>query len=157
MNELTIETVSPIVAAYNDEMAIDQTIPIQRRFERLSAVVVTDDPATIETAKTNRTALNALLKDASAPRMRVQRAIKAHPIGKFAFTKTQLEKDIEAASKHLGEAIDAHTKDAETISLRRDVKTWCCYITTDLPTLNKLAVELNERGIDFQNHGPIEG
>jgi len=150
MNEVV--PMNDVVLAYDAETSIDQTIPIRKRFESLSAIIVTPD--NVEQAKENRTKLNALAKDASAPRMRVQRAIKAHPIGKFAFTKTQLEKDIEAASEQLKLAIEANTQSAATLALKNDVQTWVCFITAPLTEINKLAVECNERGMAFENRGP---
>lgn len=150
MNEIT--QMNDVVAAYDAETAVDQTIPIRRRLEQLGGIVVTDD--NIEDAKKVRTQLNALAKDASAPRMRVQRAIKAHPIGKWAFTKSDLEREIEQKSEHIKMEIDAHTRSAETLALGSDVKTWVCFITGTLPEINKLAVSCNEKGMAFENRGP---
>ena len=152
-NEITIDTTSEIVAAYNDELAVDQTIPIRRRLERLSGIVVTDDPATIEAAKEAKKHLNALLRDASASRMRIQRILKKHPIGRYAFTVSDLEKNIKAAANHLEMEIKAHEISAETAGLRYDVQRWACVIEAKLDRINRLIVELNQEGIHVENRG----
>ena len=148
------EAMTSVVAAYDAETAVDQTIPIRRRMETLAAIVVTDE--NVDEAKRNRTALNALLKDAAAPRMRVQRAIKAHPIGKWAFTKSEVEKEIEQKSAHLRMEIDAHTKSAETIALTTERKDWVLIVKgVDLATMNRLVADLVDKGILAENRGPF--
>ena len=143
-----------VVAAYEAETSVDQTIPIRRRMEALGAIVVTD--ANVDEAKRNRTALNALLKDAAAPRMRVQRAIKAHPIGKWAFNKSDLENEIEQKSAHLKMEIDAHTKSAEMIALATERKDWVLIVKgVDLATMNRLVADLLDKGVLAENRGPF--
>jgi len=147
-NEMTA-----IVAAYDAETSIDQTIPIRKRMEALGSLVVTT--ANVELARENRTALNALLKDAAAPRIRVQRAIKAHPIGKYAFTKSALEREIEAKADALKVGIDAVTKSADTLALAGEKQDWVLIVKgVDLATMNKLVGKLLDDGILAENRGP---
>lgn len=148
------ESISPIVKAYNEAIYVDQTAVISARFNALAGFAVTGTEENLEAAKKTRAALNALAKDAGASRMIVQRAIKAHPIGVFAFGKTELEKRIEKESKRL----DADIKRAENaprIQLNENVETFVCFVTGTLAQINKLAVLANEQGLNFENRGPV--
>lgn len=148
------EAMTSVIEAYEAETAVDQTITIRRRMETLGAIVVTDE--NVDEAKRIRTALNAMLKDASAPRLRVQRAIKAHPIGKWAFTKSEVENEIEQKSAHLKMEIDAHTKSEETIALATERKDWVLIVKgVDLATMNRLVADLLDKRILAENRGPF--
>lgn len=148
------ESMNAIITAYDAETAVDQTIPIRKRYEALSSIVVNAD--NIDEAKGNRTQLNALLKDAAAPRMRVQRAIKAHPIGKWAFTKSQLEKDIEASVNHLKIEIDAQER-PESTGLKLKKQDWMLIVCgIDINEVNTLVGKMTEDGFTVENRGPAE-
>ena len=151
----TTEATNEIVLAYNDAIAIDNTAVYEARLERLSNFAVTGTEENIAAAKKTRAALNGLAKDASAARMTVQRAIKAHPIGAYAFEKSDLEKRIEKEAKRLGEAI-AHAENAPKVQLNEKVETFVCFVTGTLAQVNKLAVLANEQGLSFENHGPAD-
>lgn len=153
MNENAITETNAIVAAYNAATGVDNSAVIAAQLERLSGFAVTDDPDNIQAAKKTRTRLNFLAKDASEPRMAVQRAIKAHPIGAFAFTKSDLEKEIEKESKRLGDDI-ARVTNAPKVRLEEKVDTFVCFVTGTLAQVNRLAVAANEMGMAFENHGP---
>ncbi len=144
-----------LVAAYNEVASIDNSAVIASRFQRLSGFAVTGTEENIAQAKKTRAALNGLAKDAAAARMQLQRAIKAHPIGQFAFTKTELEKSIEAEAKRLGDDI-AHAVNAPKVRLNEDVGTFVCFVTGTLAQVNRLAVAANEMGLAFENHGPAD-
>ena len=147
------QSLSSIVRAYDEAIYVDNSAVISARFNSLAGFAVTGDADNLEAAKKTRAALNALAKDAGASRMIVQRAIKAHPIGVFAFGKTELEKQIEKESKRL----DADIKRAENaprIQLNEKVETFVCFITGTLAQVNKLAVYANECGLQFENRGP---
>ena len=146
-------TTSEVVHVYNEVTAVDNSAVYAARLERLSGFAVT--PENVDEAKKVRAALNGLKEDAAAARMTVQRAIKAHPIGAFAFTKTDLEKAIEEEAKRLGTEIDKVTN-APRVQLREDVQTFVCFITGTLAQVNKLAVTANEQGLQFENRGPLE-
>ena len=144
---------SEVVRVYNEVTAVDNSAVYRARLERLAGFDVTHE--NVAEAKKVRAALNGLAKDASAPRMAVQRAIKAHPVGKYAFSKTELEKEIEAESKRVGADIDRVTN-APRLQLREDVQTFVCFVTGTLAQINKLAVAANEQGLQFENRGPLE-
>ena len=147
------ESLSPIVKAYDEAVYVDNSNVIATRFAGLCGFAVTGEAENLEAAKKTRAALNALAKDAGAARMLVQRAIKAHPIGVFAFGKTELEKQIEKESKRL----DADIKRAENsprIQLNEKVETFVCFVTGTLAQISKLAVYANEQGLQFENRGP---
>lgn len=144
---------SEVVRVYNEVTAVDNSAVYRARLERLAGFAVTTE--NVDEAKKVRAALNGLAKDASAPRMAVQRAIKAHPVGKYAFAKTGLEKEIEAESKRLGADIDRVTN-APRVQLRDDVQTFVCFVTGTLAQINKLAVAANEQGLRFENRGPLD-
>lgn len=147
---------SEVVRVYNEELSIDNSAVYEARLTRLSGFVVTQDEANIASAKKVRASLNALAKDAGASRMRVQRAIKAHPIGAFAFTKTDLERAIEKEAKRISEDI-AHAENAPRIQLAEKVETFVCFVTGTLAQINKLSVYANEEmGLNFENRGPVE-
>ena len=136
-------SLSPVVRAYNEAVYVDNSNVIAARFAGLSGFVVTGTEENMEAAKKTRAALNALAKDAGAARMLVQRAIKAHPIGVFAFGKTELEKQIEKESKRLDTDIK-RAENAPKIQLNEKVETFVCFITGTLAQVNKLAVYANE-------------
>ena len=143
---------SEIVLVYNEEMSIDNSAVYEARLTRLSGFAVTTE--NLDSAKKVRASLNALAKDAGAGRMRVQRAIKAHPIGQFAFTKTDIEKAIEKEAKRLGDDI-AHAENAPRVQLNEQVETFVCFVTGTLAQVNRLAVYANEEmGLNFENRGP---
>ena len=147
------QSLSPIVRAYDEAVYVDNSAVISARFAALTGFAVTGDADNLEAAKRTRAALNALAKDAGASRMLVQRAIKAHPIGVFAFEKTDLERKIEKESKRL----DADIKRAENaprVQLNERVETFVCFVTGTLAQINKLAVYANECGLQFENRGP---
>ena len=154
-NENALAPTSEIVRVYNEVTSVDDTAMIRARLARLSGFVVTGDEENVKAAKKTRAALNGLAKDASAARMRVQRAIKAHPIGAFAFEKTDLEREIEKESKRLGDDI-AHAVNAPKVRLNEEVDTYVCFIRGTLAQINKLAVYANEElGLNFENRGPV--
>jgi hypothetical protein len=147
------DTKSEVVRVYEEMTAVDNSAVYTARLKRLSGFAVT--PENVDEAKKVRAALNGLKDDAAAARMTVQRAIKAHPIGKFAFNKTDLEMDIEKEAKRLGAEIDKVTN-APRIQFREDVQTFVCFVTGTLAQINKLAVTANEQGLQFENRGPLE-
>jgi uncharacterized membrane-anchored protein len=154
-NENALAPTSEIVRVYNEVTSVDDTAMIRTRLARLSGFVVTGDEENVKAAKKTRAALNGLAKDASAARMRVQRAIKAHPIGAFAFEKTDLEREIEKESKRLGDDI-AHAVNAPKVRLNEEVDTYVCFVRGTLAQINKLAVYANEElGLNFENRGPV--
>ena len=154
-NENALAPTSEIVRVYNEVTSVDDTAMIRTRLARLSGFVVTGEEENIKAAKKTRAALNGLAKDASAARMRVQRAIKAHPIGAFAFEKTDLEREIEKESKRLGDDI-ARAVNAPKVRLNEEVDTYVCFVRGTLAQINKLAVYANEElGISFENRGPV--
>jgi len=154
-NENALAPTSEIVRVYNEVTSVDDTDTIAARLARLSGFVVTGDEENVKAAKKTRAALNGLAKDASAARMRVQRAIKAHPIGAFAFEKTDLEREIEKESKRLGDDI-ARAVNAPKVRLVEEVDTYVCFIRGTLAQINKLAVYANEElGLNFENRGPV--
>jgi len=154
-NENALAPTSEIVRVYNEVTSVDDTSMIRARLARLSGFVVTGDEENVKAAKKTRAALNGLAKDASAARMRVQRAIKAHPIGAFAFEKTDLEQEIEKESKRLGDDI-ARAVNAPKVRLVEEVDTFVCFVKGTLAQINKLAVYANEElGIHFENRGPV--
>jgi uncharacterized membrane-anchored protein len=154
-NENALAPTSEIVRVYNEVTSVDDTDTIAARLARLSGFVVTGDEENVKAAKKTRAALNGLAKDASAARMRVQRAIKAHPIGAFAFEKTDLEREIEKESKRLGDDI-ARAVNAPKVRLNEEVDTYVCFIRGTLAQINKLAVYANEElGLNFENRGPV--
>ena len=149
------ETANAIVKAYNDAVYVDNTAVVSAKFSRLTGFQVTGDEENIAAAKKTRAALNGLVKDVSAGRMAVQRAIKTHPIGVFAFGKSELEKAIEKESKRLDNDIK-HAENAPKIQLNEKVETFVCFITGTLSQINKLAVYVNdEMGLNFENRGPV--
>lgn len=150
-NEQAHTAQSEVVRVYDEVMAVDNSAVYAARLKRLAGFAVT--PENVDEAKKVRAALNGLAKDASAARMTVQRAIKAHPIGRFAFDKTDLEKAIEKEAKRLGAEIDKVTN-APRVQLREDVQTFVCFITGTLEQINRLAVTANEQGLRFENRGP---
>jgi predicted hydrocarbon binding protein len=154
-NENALAPTSEIVRVYNEVTSVDDTSMIAARLARLSGFVVTGDEENVKAAKKTRAALNGLAKDASAARMRVQRAIKAHPIGAFAFEKSDLEREIEKESKRLGDDI-ARAVNAPKVRLNEEVDTYVCFVRGTLAQINKLAVYANEElGIHFENRGPV--
>lgn len=149
------DTANAIVKAYNEAVFIDNTAVVSAKFSRLTGFQVTGDADNIAAAKKTRAALNGLVKDVSAGRMAVQRAIKTHPIGVFAFGKSDLEKEIERESKRLDNDIK-HAENAPKIQLNEKVETFVCFITGTLSQINKLAVYVNEEmGLQFENRGPL--
>lgn len=149
------ETANAIVKAYNEAVYVDNTAVMTAKFNRLTGFQVTGDADNIAAAKKTRAALNGLVKDVSAGRMAVQRAIKTHPIGVFAFGKSDLEKEIERESKRLDSDIK-HAENAPKIQLNEKVETFVCFITGTLSQINKLAVYVNdEMGLNFENRGPL--
>ena len=154
-NENALAPTSEIVRVYNEVTSVDDTDTIAARLARLSGFVVTGDEENVKAAKKTRAALNGLANDASAARMRVQRAIKAHPIGKFAFEKTDIERKVEKESKRLGDAI-ARAVTAPKVRLVEEVDTYVCFVKGTLAQINKLAVYANEElGLNFENRGPV--
>lgn len=154
-NENALAPTSEIVRVYNEVTSVDDTDTIAARLARLSGFVVTGDEENVKAAKKTRAALNGLAKDAAAARMRVQRAIKAHPIGAFAFEKTELEREIEKESKRLGDDI-ARAVNAPKVRLVEEVDTYVCFVRGTLAQINKLAVYANEElGLNFENRGPV--
>lgn len=142
---------SEVVRVYDEVMAVDNSAVYKARLKRLAGFAVT--PENVDEAKKVRAALNGLKEDAAAARMTVQRAIKAHPIGRFAFDKTDLEKAIEKEAKRLGADIQ-RAENAPRIQLNEKVETFVCFITGTLAQVNKLAVYVNEQGLQFENRGP---
>ena len=155
-NENALAPTSEIVRVYNEVTSVDDTAVIKSRLARLSGFVVTGDEENVKAAKKTRAALNGLAKDASAARMRVQRAIKAYPIGAFAFEKTDLEREIEKESKRLGDDISRAVNAPKVRLLVEEVDTYVCFIRGTLAQINKLAVYANEElGLNFENRGPV--
>ena len=148
-----VEPTSEIVRVFQEATYCDNSAVYASRLERLSRFVVTGTEENVKEAKKVRAALNGLASDAGAARMSVQRAIKAHPIGIFAFTKSELEKRIEHESKRLDAEIKKATN-APSVQLNEDVNTYVCFIRGTLAPINKLAVYANEQGLVFENHGP---
>ena len=151
---LTPDTTSEIVKVYNEVSAVDDTATLAARLERLTGFAVTGTEENITEAKKIRASLNHLAETAGSARMAVQRAIKAHPIGIFAFTKSELEKRIERESKRLDADIKRSTN-APKIQLNEKVETFVCFITGTLAQINKLSVYANEHGLGFENRGPV--
>lgn len=150
-NELT-ET-GEIVRVFREATYVDNTAIYAAKLERLSGFAVTAE--NIDEAKKTRAALNGLAKDAGEARMKVQRAIKEHPIGAFAFAKSDLEKRIEKEAKRLDGDIK-RTENAPKVRLNEKVETFVCFVTGTLSQVNKLSVYANEMGMAFENHGPAE-
>lgn len=151
---LTTDTTSEIVKVYNEVAAVDDTATLAVRLERLTGFVVTGTEENIAEAKKVRASLNHLAEKAGAARMAVQRAIKSHPVGIFAFTKSELEKKIEKESKRLDADIK-HATNAPKVRLVEEVDTFVCFVTGTLAQINKLAVYANEQGLGFENRGPV--
>lgn len=146
--------INEIVRAFSEATYVDNSAIYAAKLERLSGFAVTAE--NIDEAKKTRAALNGLAKDAGEARMKVQRAIKEHPIGAFAFTKSALEKCIEKESKRLDGDIK-RIENAPKVRLNEKVETFVCFVTGTLAQVNKLAVYANEEmGLGFENHGPAE-
>ena len=146
--------INEIVRAFSEATYVDNSAIYAAKLERLSGFAVTAE--NIDEAKKTRAALNGLAKDAGEARMKVQRAIKEHPIGAFAFTKSALEKCIEKESKRLDGDIK-RIENAPKVRLNEKIETFVCFVTGTLAQVNKLSVYANEEmGLGFENHGPAE-
>ena len=150
---VTGDLASSVAAVYEKETQVDNTAVFNARLGQLSGFVVTQ--SNIKDAKAIRAKLGSLLDDCAASRMAVQRAIKKHPIGVFAFEKGEVEKAVEAEKKRVDAEIKAIENAAKNAMLNEEVEDFCCIVRGTLAQVNELAVAANKMGLRFENHGPV--